>query len=26
MKGWLHVYSAEDYAKWAAENLAPKQQ
>jgi cytochrome c oxidase subunit II len=26
MKGWLHVHSAEDYAKWAAENLAAKQQ
>jgi len=26
MKGWLHVHTAEDYAKWAAENLAPKQQ
>jgi cytochrome c oxidase subunit 2 len=25
MKGWLHVHTAEDYAKWAAENLAPKQ-
>jgi cytochrome c oxidase subunit II len=26
MKGWLHVHSAEDYAKWAAENLTAKQQ
>ena len=26
MKGWLHVHPAEDYAKWAAENLAPKPQ
>jgi cytochrome c oxidase subunit 2 len=26
MKGWLHVHSADDYAKWAAENLAAKQQ
>jgi cytochrome c oxidase subunit 2 len=25
MKGWLHVHTAEDYGKWAAENLAPKQ-
>jgi cytochrome c oxidase subunit II len=25
MKGWLHVHTAEDYSKWAAENLAPKQ-
>ena len=24
MKGWLHVHTAEDYAKWAAENLAAK--
>ena len=22
MKGWLHVHTPEDYAKWAAENLA----
>jgi cytochrome c oxidase subunit 2 len=26
MKGWLFVHSAEDYAKWAAENLAAKAQ
>jgi cytochrome c oxidase subunit 2 len=26
MKGWLHVHSAEDYKKWADENLAPKPQ
>jgi cytochrome c oxidase subunit 2 len=26
MKGWLHVHTAEDYSKWAAENLAPKPQ
>jgi cytochrome c oxidase subunit 2 len=26
MKGWLHVHTAEDYGKWAAENLAPKPQ
>ena len=26
MKGWLHVHTAEDYAKWAAENLAAKPQ
>lgn len=26
MKGWLHVHSAEDYQKWAAENLAAKPQ
>jgi cytochrome c oxidase subunit 2 len=26
MKGWLHVHSAEDYQKWAAEHLAPKPQ
>jgi cytochrome c oxidase subunit II len=26
MKGWLYVHSAEDYQKWAAENLAPKPQ
>ena len=23
MKGWVYVHSAEDYAKWAAENLKP---
>ena len=21
MKGWIHVHGAEDYRKWAAENL-----
>jgi cytochrome c oxidase subunit 2 len=26
MKGWLHVHTAEDYGKWAAENLASKPQ
>jgi len=26
MKGWLNVYTPEDYQKWAAENLAPKPQ
>jgi cytochrome c oxidase subunit 2 len=26
MKGWLHVHGAEDYKKWADENLAPKPQ
>jgi cytochrome c oxidase subunit II len=26
MKGWLHVHTAEEYGKWAAENLAPKPQ
>lgn len=26
MKGWLHVHTAEDYGKWAAENLAAKPQ
>jgi len=26
MKGWLHVHSAEDYQKWAAENLSAKPQ
>jgi len=26
MKGWLHVYTPEDYKKWADENLAPKAQ
>jgi len=26
MKGWLHVHTAEEYAKWAAESLAPKPQ
>jgi cytochrome c oxidase subunit 2 len=26
MKGWLHVYAPEEYAKWAAEHLAPKPQ
>jgi cytochrome c oxidase subunit 2 len=26
MKGWLFVHAAEDYAKWAAEHLAPKPQ
>jgi cytochrome c oxidase subunit 2 len=26
MKGWLHVHTAEDYSKWAAENLATKPQ
>jgi len=26
MKGWLFVHTAEDYAKWAAENLAPSPQ
>ena len=26
MKGWLHVHTAEDYAKWAAENLTAKPQ
>lgn len=26
MKGWLHVHTAEDYQKWAAENLAAKPQ
>jgi cytochrome c oxidase subunit 2 len=26
MKGWLHVHTADDYAKWAAENLAAKPQ
>jgi hypothetical protein len=26
MKGWLHVHSAEDYEKWATENLAAKSQ
>jgi cytochrome c oxidase subunit 2 len=26
MKGWLHVHTADDYGKWAAENLAPKPQ
>jgi cytochrome c oxidase subunit 2 len=25
MKGWLYVHTPEDYQKWAAENLAPKQ-
>ncbi|HSF58066.1 MAG TPA: cytochrome C oxidase subunit II, partial [Candidatus Binatia bacterium] len=24
MKGWLFVYTPEDYQKWAAENLSPK--
>ena len=24
MKGWLNVYTPEDYQKWAAEKLAPK--
>jgi cytochrome c oxidase subunit II len=24
MKGWVYVHSAEDYAKWAAENLKPE--
>lgn len=24
MKGWLHVHTAEEYKKWAEENLAPK--
>jgi cytochrome c oxidase subunit 2 len=23
MKGWIYVHTAEEYAKWAAENLAP---
>ena len=22
MKGWIYVHTAEDYAKWAAENLS----
>jgi cytochrome c oxidase subunit 2 len=26
MKGWLHVHTAEEYGKWAGENLAPKPQ
>jgi cytochrome c oxidase subunit 2 len=26
MRGWLFVHSAEEYAKWATENLAPKAQ
>ncbi len=26
MKGWLHVHTAEDYGKWASENLAAKPQ
>jgi cytochrome c oxidase subunit 2 len=26
MKGWLFVHSAEEYAKWATENLVPKAQ
>ncbi len=26
MKGWLHVHSPEEYAKWAQENLAAKPQ
>jgi cytochrome c oxidase subunit 2 len=26
MKGWLHVHTPEEYAKWAAENLAAKPQ
>jgi cytochrome c oxidase subunit 2 len=26
MKGWLFVHTADDYAKWAAENLVPKPQ
>jgi len=26
MKGWLHVHTAEDYKKWADENLAPTPQ
>jgi cytochrome c oxidase subunit II len=26
MKGWLHVHTAEDYSRWAAENLAAKPQ
>lgn len=26
MKGWLHVHTAEEYGKWAAENLTPKPQ
>jgi cytochrome c oxidase subunit 2 len=26
MKGWLHVHTAEDYGKWAAENLTQKPQ
>lgn len=26
MKGWLHVHTPEEYAKWAAENLAAKAQ
>jgi cytochrome c oxidase subunit 2 len=26
MKGWLNVYTPEDYQKWAAEKLAPKPQ
>ena len=26
MKGWLHVHTAEEYQKWAAENLAAKPQ
>jgi cytochrome c oxidase subunit 2 len=26
MKGWLHVHTAEEYGKWAAESLAPKPQ
>jgi cytochrome c oxidase subunit II len=24
MKGWVYVHTAEDYAKWAAENLKPE--
>ena len=26
MKGWLHVHTAEEYGKWAAESLTPKPQ
>ena len=26
MKGWLHVHTPEEYAKWAGENLTPKSQ
>lgn len=26
MKGWLHVHTPDEYAKWAAENLAPQTQ
>jgi cytochrome c oxidase subunit 2 len=26
MKGWLFVHTADDYAKWASENLVPKPQ